>query len=457
MRGIRGRATLLVTLLLGASLLVGGIAITSVLRQRLLDNLDATVTAAATDRAALLASGADPLSVTDTQLREAVIWIGDPDGNPIATGGRVVSATAPGGTETGTRTVDLTFEERNGTQIEQETEEIRVHTTTTDTPALGPLVVIVGVELEQVDNPVKEVAGLLLIGAPLLLLLAGGLTWVTADRALRPVESIRRDAERITHHHDEATIAVPTTGDEIERLAATVNDMLDRLASNDIRQRQFIGDASHELKSPLANLRIDIETTAAAEGAPDETAARHLAQIDRLTSIVDDLLALARFDEHQPLHDEPIDLDDVVFDALAAATTGHDRRINIDAISPTRITGEAAQLRRLVRNLIDNATRHAHSAVALSLNTDGDLAVLHVDDDGDGVAPEAREQIFERFARTDSSRDRHAGGTGLGLAIVRRAAQAHGGTVEISTSPLGGARFTVRLPTGDTAEAGAGN
>jgi len=443
MRGIRFRATALVTVVLAIALVVGGVIITSVLQGRLTDNLDVTLTAAAEGRATLIADGADPATLTDTQLQEALIWIGREDGEFVAGGGRVLVDGAPGGTTPGTRTVTADFLEQYDGTVEAETEELRIHVTQADSPTDGLLIVIVGSEIEVIDRPVADVTRVLVLGSPLLLLIVGGLTWVTADRALRPVGNIRADAESISAHKPGSTIDVPNTGDEIEALAVTVNEMLGRLAGGDARQREFVGDASHELKSPLANLRIDIETNTAID---EESKSRHLRQIDRLAAIVDDLLALARHDEHQPVRDDPVDLDDAVFDALAAAAPGHRARIDIDGVTPTRVKGDANQLRRLVRNLIDNATRHAEDEVAIMLRAVDGRAILHVDDDGPGVPREARDHIFERFARVDSARGREDGGTGLGLAIVHRVTERHGGTVSVGESPLGGARFTVELP-----------
>ena len=439
MRGIRFRATAFVSIVLGLALLGGGAILATVLRSQLIDNLDATLVAAADGRATLIAADADPSTLTDTRLEESTVWIGTADGATLATGGRKVVGDAPT-TQIGTLTHEVAFEESHDDgQVEIEREELRLHVVAATSPTHGDVLVIVGSELEVVDRPVKKVITVLLIGSPILILIVGVLTWVTADRALRPVGRIRSDAARISAHHDDATIDVPTTGDEIEALAQTVNDMLERLAENDQRQRQFVGDASHELKSPLANLRIDIETG----GGDPETTARHLSQIDRLAALVDDLLALARHDEGQVARSDSVDLDDLVFDALGAAAPRHDHRVVIDDVEPTRVIGDPAQLRGLVRNLIDNAIRHAEHQIALTLSRDGSSVVLHVDDDGAGVPPADREQIFERFARTDDARDRHAGGTGLGLAIVRRVADAHGGDVEVTDSPLGGARFTV--------------
>ncbi len=445
MRGIRLRSTILVTLTLAVALVIGGVVLTAVLRNRLTENLDTTLSAAASDRAAALEQGADPAALTSTQLQETLIWIGTADGTTLASGGRATGAAPVDGLSEAdvgtTRTRVLEYNETEDGTAEINAEEVRLAIGAVGTADSGLVYVVVASELDSIDGPVGSVVRLLVLGSPVLLALVAGLTWVTADRALRPVELIRTSAEAVRSHRDGAVIDVPSTGDEIERLATTVNQMLTRLARSDRRQRQFVGDASHELKSPLANLRIDVETGAGA----GEQKARHLGQIDRLTAIVDDLLALASHDEDQPIRRDLVDLDDVVFDVIEALDTDQRRMIDFDAVTPTRVTGDAPQLRRLVRNLVDNAARHAVTQVAVSLSSISTQATLHVDDDGPGVPAAARETIFERFTRSDSARDRHAGGTGLGLAIVSQIAEGHNGTVTVGDSPLGGARFTVTL------------
>ena len=443
-RGIRFRATALVTVLLAAALLVGSLAITSVLRQRLEENLDSTLLAAASDRATLLADRADPGTLTDSRLEESLIWIGTADGEQIAHGGRFLPLEGIPGLRleiVGTvQTIDVLFEEQyeDDATVEIETEPLRL---AIDAVVDGDrtVYVVVGAEIEVIDQPVGVVWRVLAVLAPALLILVAGFTWVTADRALRPVEAIRRGAGSISDHRSVAAVTVPDTGDEIERLAVTINEMLERLAAADERQRRFIGDASHELKSPLANLRMEIET-----GGADR--ARHLVQIDRLTAMVDDLLVLSVLDSDRPLRHDRVDLDDIVFDVLASRPRPDGLTIDIDRVTPTRVIGDGGQLRRLVRNLVDNAHRHAISRVAVALTTSAGIARLVVDDDGPGIESEAVGVIFERFGRVGSSRAREEGGTGLGLAIAARIVEGHGGTIDVGRSEQGGARFTVELP-----------
>lgn len=451
-RGIRFRSTALVAAAMTIALLVGGVIVTTVLRDRLTENLDATLRAAATDRAGLIAEGVNPDVLTTSQLREAFIWIGTADGTTLASGGQI-TPTEPFielslddlGT---TSTQSLSYIEDDDDHDDGDDDDVgrdrfRLAVAGASDRELGDVFVVVASELEAIDDPVADVASLLLFGAPVLILLVAALTWITADRALRPVETIRMSAENVRNHHDGYGIDVPSTGDEIQRLGNTINEMVGRLAQADQRQRQFVGDASHELKSPLANLRIDIETAQ----ARDDRRELHLRQIDRLTAIVDDLLVLARHDEDRPLALTDVDLDDIVFDVLAAVAPGHGLSVEFDAVSPARIVGDPSQLSRLVRNIVDNATRHAHEQVTITLNSTEKSATLHVDDDGPGVANSARDTIFERFGRSDEARARNDGGTGLGLAIAKRIAERHRGSIAAHDSPLGGARFTVTLPT----------
>jgi signal transduction histidine kinase len=244
-------------------------------------------------------------------------------------------------------------------------------------------------------------------------------------------------------------VPLPATRDEIDRLAATMNRMLDRLERVRVRERAFIADASHELRSPIAAIRQHAEVALA---HPDRTSTIDLARVAhaeslRMQVLVDDLLLLARADEESPRTSRlPVDLDDLVF-AEAARLRG-DAAVTIDtsAVSPVRVDGDWAGLGRMLRNLVDNAARHAGGRVALALAERDSQAVIYVDDDGPGIAPADRHRVFDRFVRLDESRSRAVGGNGLGLAIVAQIAAAHGGDVAVGDSPLGGARFSVRLP-----------
>ncbi|MGH8991537.1 MAG: sensor histidine kinase, partial [Acidimicrobiia bacterium] len=235
------------------------------------------------------------------------------------------------------------------------------------------------------------------------------------------------------------------------RLAATMNAMLDRLESATERQRRFVGDASHELRSPLAALRADLEVAlAGGDGHAGEwahTARRLLGDVQRQEALVQDLLFLARADE-DPTSRRPytlVDLDDVVLAEVERTRLGAAVSVDTSAVSGAPVRGQVEDLARVVRNLLENAVRYARSRVAVSLGVEDGVAVLTVDDDGPGIPPAERERVFERFARLDSARSRQLGGTGLGLAIARQVVVDHQGSITVEDWP-GGARMVVRLP-----------
>ena len=311
----------------------------------------------------------------------------------------------------------------------------------------GEYVVSVAVSLEEVDDSTSALLPPLLLGVPLLLLLVGGTTWMVATRALAPVERIRREVEQITGDQLERRVPEPASRDEIHRLASTMNLMLARLEVARDRQRQFVGDASHELRSPLASIRQTAEVAKAHPGAlPDgELADAVLEEGARMQRLVEQLLLLTRADEGAVASTpRDVDLDDLALDEARRVRDGV--RVDTSAVQGGRVRGDQPALAQVVRNLMDNAARHAETAVAVAVRETGDAVELVIEDDGPGVAEDQRERIFERFVRLDEARARDAGGSGLGLAIVQEIVRAHGGTVTVSSSSSGGARFVVRLP-----------
>ena len=308
--------------------------------------------------------------------------------------------------------------------------------------------VIVGHSVADADEAVGTVAQLLLVTVPIIDLLVYGLMFVVVGRALRPVERMRREVDEVTGTSLDRRIADPGTDDEIGRLATTMNRMLARLDESQKAQRRFISDASHELKSPLASLRQYAEV---ARDYPDRISENDLAEAvldegGRLERLVRNLLLLARVDEQSlGRANAAVDLDDLLLAEGTRLRGTTELSVDTSAVAAVRVPGDAGLLGQVVRNLADNAARHATSTVRLTLSQ-GDGAVIVVEDDGDGIAEAERERVFERFVRLDEARGRDAGGTGLGLAIVRELVVAHGGSVVVGSSPLGGARFTVRLP-----------
>ncbi|PPG17557.1 two-component sensor histidine kinase [Rathayibacter sp. AY1C6] len=308
--------------------------------------------------------------------------------------------------------------------------------------------VVVGVPDEGREEAVSTTIGLLAVAVPLLIALVAVVCAVVVGRALRPVERMREEAEAVTSSALDRRIAAPGSGDEVDRLAHTLNRMLDRLQSGQERQRRFVSDASHELRSPVAALR---QTAEVALAHPDRLDSARLARTVaeesvRLGGLIEGLLLLARADEARlAVAAAPVDLDDL---ALGEVRRLRDSGARVDAsgISPVQAVADEALLSRALRNLVDNAVRHRSSQLALSTRVDGAEAVLAVDDDGPGIPAAERERVLERFVRLDEGRARDAGGSGLGLAIVAGIARAHGGRVVVGDSALGGARVEVRVP-----------
>jgi signal transduction histidine kinase len=316
------------------------------------------------------------------------------------------------------------------------------------TPAGNKFTVAVASPLDGVRRSVDTVVRYLKIGIPLAVLLLGALVWLLVRRALRPVEAIREEVEEISHGTLHRRVPVSSAHDEVARLAGTMNAMLDRLECSAQRQRTFVSDASHELRSPLAATRTLLEVTGNgdAHDAVDWDALRDglVAENSRMAQLVDGLLELARADDADALGStQPVELADVVAEETSRRRSVE---VRIGDIPNVTVHGNADQLGRALRNVLDNAARYAHARVEVSVITDGGEVELRVDDDGPGVPAADRTRVFERFTRLEEGRTRSEGGAGLGLAIVAAIAGRHHGDVRVDDSPLGGARFVLRLP-----------
>ncbi|MFT4262030.1 MAG: ATP-binding protein [Nocardioides sp.] len=313
--------------------------------------------------------------------------------------------------------------------------------------------VVVARSLEGVDQAASSTTGILGVGSLLVMAAVCGLTWLLIGRALRPVESMRRRASEMTTADLSARLPVPTTGDEIERLATTMNDLLERTEEAVVAQRRFVADASHELRSPIASVRALHETAhlgAPGQGAIDLTS-EVLTEVRRLDDLVADLLFLARDNaggEERQGQAIPVDLA-----VEAAFLVDRPRRVPVTLMTSgsTWVLGDPRALSRMIRNLLDNAERHAASSIVVMVESVAADVRLVVSDDGPGIPDHERERVFGRFVRLDEARSRDAGGSGLGLAIVRQIATRHGGTAQVSDpsvrdNPMTGALITVTLP-----------
>jgi signal transduction histidine kinase len=325
-------------------------------------------------------------------------------------------------------------------------------------PASGGEIVLSGAAYTQVRDSMRTLTGALLVGTPLLLLLLAGVTWLVVGSTLRPISALRRGAQVITATGVTRELPVPEARDEVRVLAVTLNDMLTRLDAAQQRQRRLVSDTAHELRSPIASIRAQLEV---ALDHPEQqdwplTAQDVLADTLRLASLAEDLLVLARLDEHQPrpAAGKPVDLAGLVTEEVERSAGG---RVPVTArtAGPCVVTGEAEGLRRLLRNLIDNAMRYAKSGVEVAARREGSVAVLTVSDDGPGIPEADRERAFDRFVRLDDARSRdetQAGGAGLGLAIVRAIARTHGGSAHLEGGTPG-LRAVVRIPVDSAAAA----
>lgn len=292
------------------------------------------------------------------------------------------------------------------------------------------------------DALTRLLAMLVVMGSALL----GVLVWLVVGRALRPVESMRRTVEGLDDSDLRTRVTLPGTGDELDRLARTLNDLLARLEVAVEGERRFVADASHDLRTPLAAMRALLETEAADPDLVVLTRADALARLDQLQVLVDQLLALASADAAEPAPAQPVDLDELVLGQARQLTRRSHLIVDTSRVSGGQVAGRESDLDRLVENLATNASRYASTTVWFTVHQFGDTVELIIDDDGPGIAPDDRERVFERFATLDDARTHLGSGAGLGLAIVDAIVTAHHGTIRVGDAPGGGARFEVRLP-----------
>lgn len=440
--GLRARLLLIGVLGVAAALAIGSVALYTVLTLVSFRNLDDSGAATAADVAALVEQGRlpDPIPVTGNQIVQVV------DSRD-----RVVSASVNADRLTALllpRELDRALAgarvEVPGSRVglDSPLRVLAVDAGTGDARST----VVVAQQFDYIEHSQRILKLTLLAIYPLLLAALALIAWRIMGAALRPVDALRSSADRISGTGQDLRLPVPSTGDEIQALAATLNSMLDRLAASRARQRSFVADAAHELRSPLASMQTQLEI---ADRLGEGTQASHDLQEEvlRMSSLVEDLLTLARFDGEALSAEalEPVDLRPIVQEVVGRYD---DARVPVVALTPdsSLVRGRPQDLRRVLANLVDNAVRHATSLVEVSLSADGPDIVLMISDDGPGIAETDRERAFERFTRLDAARDRDAGGSGLGLAIVRELVDRLGGRVRLERSPLGGLSARVTLP-----------
>ena len=414
----------------------------------LLTTLDRQLVAA-TDRASQTTAHDLVAMVQTDRLPDVLTQVGD-DGvaQVFAADGTVLAASAnitgrgpitqPAGPAARQRTFDG--------PDDQETETYRAWVVPGASPG-GDVTVVVGSSLEAAHEASRRLRTLLLLGVPLAVLLLGAVVWVLVGRALGRLDRIRAEVDAIGPQQLDRRLVVTGPRDEVRRLAATMNRMLDRVESAVTRQRQLVADVSHDLQSPLATQRLSLEVALREPGAVDADELRSgvLGPAQAMERLVDDLLVLAAADEHAPAAMSSVDLDSLVLEEAERAR-GHSR-VSIDTarVSAGPIRANPSEIRRAVRNLIDNAVAYASSGVELAVVTTGHEVVLDVLDDGPGIPVGERERIFDRFHRGDRSRSAGVSGSGLGLSIARTAAERAGGRLDLVEGSEG-AHFRMVLP-----------
>lgn len=448
-RSLRARLTLLSTLVLAVGLAAGGL----LLAQTLEDSLVAALHDSASARAAEVAG------VVDRGERLPAVLASSPDDavrvQVLDAAGQVRAASVFAGSRSalldGER-LQAALGGRPRLLVDRQEGPPLLAVARLAGPAEDRLTVVAAVSVTQVQGSVYVVARGLLVGVPLLVLLGAAAVWVLTGFTLRPVAALRRGAQAMTGTDTARRLPVPPAQDEVHRLAVTLNAMLARIDAATARQRSFVGDAAHELRSPLASLRTQLEVALVYPDLADwpETGREMLEDTLRLARLVEDLLVLARVDAAVVGRTRPVDLAEV---ALAVVGRLTDPRVPVEvvAMSHGTVLAEPDGLARLVRNLVDNALRHATTQVWVEVREGPDGVLLTVTDDGPGIPVADRERVFERFTRLDEARASDVGGAGLGLPIVRDLAGAYGGVVQLEDACLG-VRAVVVLPAAGPAQ-----
>ncbi|MEU3601994.1 HAMP domain-containing sensor histidine kinase [Streptomyces sp. NPDC006798] len=471
MRSVRAKTTIGATAVVAVALVAAGFAVLLVLRSFLTDQAELQAEVTAREVASRIAAEGDAGPITVPSTEDRPVQVVDEDGRTVAVSKDLEKIS-------GTGSADVTPEPRRtgGDEADEpdpgddSEEPDRGHVSgdpprfsrgeaTVDGETAGyifaavdvtigegrDVTVYAGAPLTVEQDAVESVREAMLAGLPVLLLVVGSVTWLVTRRALRPVEDIRTEMAAITASEDlSRRVPEPGTRDEVARLARTTNETLAALESSVERQRRFVADASHELRSPIASLRTQLEVGEAHPGLLDVPGA--VADTVRLQQLAADLLLLARLDAGERPGRSRVDLAALAREELSQRGAADRVPVTVVAADGVEVLGSPGQLARVLGNLLDNAQRHAAGAVTVSVRREGADAVLAVGDDGSGVPEAERERVFERFVRLDEARGRDDGGAGLGLAIARDVARRHGGTLTVADSPAGGALFVLRLP-----------
>ncbi len=442
LRSVRLRITVLTTAVLAIGLLVAAVVLFAALRNSLLDAQSGSGPRHAAELAALASKEPlpNPLPASDGDPLTVLQLVGT-NGQVVAASAQLTGAPALlAPSDRGRRVLDHV----PGLSGDQSW----LAEPTPATIGGRSVLLIVLTSLATYERGVALVRNALLVTVPVLVVLVALLVWWVVGRALRPVETMRREVARITAERLDRRVRQPAAVDEIGLLAGTLNDMLDRLQSSRDAQRRFVADASHELRTPIANIRLAVEVAAAHPDRADwpAVAADVLQQDERMERLTADLLRLARTEAlgaPAPAR-VAVDLAELVRLELRRRVP-HDRRLVAGRVSSAVVAGDRGELAQVLANLVDNALRHATRDVTVGVVHGSTSVELRVADDGPGIPLADRDAVFEPFVRLDDHRTRGGGGSGLGLAIVRDIVGAHGGTVHIMDNDPG-AIVVVRLP-----------
>ena len=442
MSSVRSRTTLVGVAVITVALILGGVGLVVALHRVLVRETDVVSRAQAGTLAGLAVAGGVP-PVLESLGEDTFAQVLDAQGRVRAATPEVVGHPA------------VTFDSPDPVSVRMvearapdgDIERYRVWRVLREGPN-GRVEVVVGRDLESIHDILWSMSLILTVGLPIGVGAAGLVVWRLVGRALRPVEQIRSEVAAITENRLTDRVTVPEADDEVARLAVTMNELLDRIDVAYGRQRQFVGDASHELQSPLTSFRAQLEIALAHPERADwaDTARSLLAESGRMERIVSDLLFLAVTDAAEDGRpDALVDFDEVVAEEVGRPRTPSSVGVQLARTTAAPVRGRPDELGRLVRNLLDNAVHHAQGWVELTLDVTGSDAHLRVHDDGPGIPADQQERIFDRFWRAEAARSRTDGGTGLGLPIARSIAERHGGTLVIDGGGPGGC-FVVTLP-----------
>lgn len=439
-KSVRFQTTAGAALALVALLAAAGFGINWFVGRQIQASFDEALLEQAADRVALIDQGATVESLITPVGYEEIVAAIAADGTVLALAGAEVPpnvANVPLGVS------DLLvaeIEDGEGPELE----EIRVALA----EATNGVRILVGNEGETAATARSAVRNMLLAVIPLTALAGAVVAWFVTGRALGPVKRMRSELDEVVEAGDGRRVTEPGSGDEVDELGATINTVLERLDDQTLRQRRFVADASHELKSPLANARAIIDT---AQAQPDDEEFLRVtsgvgSELNRLRALVDDLLFLAQTDEGAPRQVRATDLADLIFDEAERVAATSEKRIDASGVAPVQVMVEPSEAARAIRNLVENAERFASERVTISVIESDTLATVVIADDGPGIPAADRDAVFERFGRLENDRGRAAGGTGLGLSIVASIATANGGSVVLSDAPTGGAEFALSFP-----------